>query len=324
MLSSEKPPTPPSASSKPRLEPRSPVSPIDIVRANQVVRDRSRSNTSSPLVPMSARETEQSRPPLPRSPSTSLPSRRAHLIHEICTTEQSYASEMALVRDAYMLRFIRPASQHSHATTNAGDVANSPGAFSDRSRRSSTFTYETADTRGTSVVDLSILNGNGLYPLIKSPSGLDVTSPSGASGSSSYFTSPMASTPSGSTGTLLTPQFSPRTSSLPPSAWNPRSSSGTHLSSNDVRAVFLNLEQIAAFADELAATFEAAAGEELGGPGAVAREGEGGTDTLGQAFLAAVCSVIRRPTKLTLLRYLDCRVFTLSTVGVKRRRTQGW
>lgn len=205
---------------------------------------------------------------------------------------------MALVRDAYMLRFLRPASQYSHATSGgAADASNSPGAFSDRSRRSSLFTYETADTRGTSVQDLAS-SGNSMYTMSKSPSGMtsgEVLSPNGTHSGSSYFPSPVMSTPPvGSLGSMSmsTPQPSPRTSSLPQSAWNPRSTSGTVLSTNDMRAVFLNLEQIAAFADELALAFEEAAGEEMGGPGAVAREGEGGTDRLGAAFLAVVSILV--------------------------------
>jgi hypothetical protein len=67
---------------------------------------------------------------------------------------------------------------------------------------------------------------------------------------------------------------------------------GKPLSPADLRAVFLNIDQIAQAAEELATAFEAAMGEEEDGPGSTPRNGEGGTDRLGEAFSQAV-SLIR-------------------------------
>jgi hypothetical protein len=63
---------------------------------------------------------------------------------------------------------------------------------------------------------------------------------------------------------------------------------GKPLSPADARTVFLNLEQLAAGAEEMARGFEGAMGEEEAGPGPVAREGEGGTDRLGEVFMNLV------------------------------------
>jgi hypothetical protein len=71
---------------------------------------------------------------------------------------------------------------------------------------------------------------------------------------------------------------------------------GKPLSPADVKTVFLNLEQLAAVADDLAAGFEKAMGEDTIGPGATARQGEGGTDTLGQVFTSLVSSYLNTLT----------------------------
>lgn len=64
---------------------------------------------------------------------------------------------------------------------------------------------------------------------------------------------------------------------------------GKPLSPADVKAVFLNIDQLASGAEEMARAFEAAMGEEEAGPGS-AREGESGSDKLGEVFTTLVCS----------------------------------
>jgi len=68
---------------------------------------------------------------------------------------------------------------------------------------------------------------------------------------------------------------------------------GKPLSPADARTVFLNLEQLAAGAEEMARGFEGAMGEEKVGPGFVAREGEAGSDRLGEVFMSLVSGVGR-------------------------------
>ncbi|WVR08816.1 hypothetical protein IAU60_005874 [Kwoniella sp. DSM 27419] len=83
--------------------------------------------------------TEPLRPLLPTSPSIIL-SKRSHLLNEIATSERSYAKDLALVRDAYMYRFLqRPSS--------------STGLDGDASRRSSMYT--SVDTKRSSGYDSS-------------------------------------------------------------------------------------------------------------------------------------------------------------------------
>jgi hypothetical protein len=59
-----------------------------------------------------------------------------------------------------------------------------------------------------------------------------------------------------------------------------------------MRNVFLNLDQLATAADELATEFERAIGDDEPGPGVEAREGEGGSDRLGEVFTAMVSDCV--------------------------------
>nr|XP_018259506.1 uncharacterized protein I303_07574 [Kwoniella dejecticola CBS 10117]OBR81664.1 hypothetical protein I303_07574 [Kwoniella dejecticola CBS 10117] len=177
------------------------------------------------------------RPLLPTSPSIVM-SKRSHLIREIASSERAYAKDLALIRDAYMYRFLRPGSQYS---TN-GDSSISP---SDASRRSSVYTYQTAETKRSTGSSTSSFN--------------------------------------------ITPQPSirqhKRSSSSIPSMAPPI---GKPLSPADLKTVFLNLDQLATAAEELAAAFEQAMGEDVEGFAIAAREGEAGGDKLGEVFVAMI------------------------------------
>jgi hypothetical protein len=62
------------------------------------------------------------------------------------------------------------------------------------------------------------------------------------------------------------------------------------LSPSDIRTVFMNLEQLAAFADELATMFERAMGDASGAE-PILKEGydDTVTDRLGEVFISIVC-----------------------------------
>lgn len=60
------------------------------------------------------------------------------------------------------------------------------------------------------------------------------------------------------------------------------------LSAADLKNVFLNIEQLASAADELASEFEKAVGEEDANAGPAAREGDAGTDRMGEVFTCLV------------------------------------
>ncbi|OCF36003.1 hypothetical protein I316_02498 [Kwoniella heveanensis BCC8398] len=184
--------------------------------------------------------TDPMRPLLPSSPSIVL-SKRTHLINEIATSERNYAKDLALVRDAYMYRFIRPMSTHSS------------GENTDASRRSSTYTYQTAETKRSS--------GHESWVLPKSPS---------EGFSFGHF-------PNGSSSSSFgTPQPSIKQKTMAPPVGKP-------LSPADLKAVFLNLDQLANAADDLATAFEQAMGEQQ-----IGREGDDGTDRLGHAFVKMI------------------------------------
>jgi len=198
-------------------------------------------------------------------------SKRSHLIREIAATERAHANDLALIRDAYLLRqHLRPTSQYS-----VTDSAASPGNISDASRRSSVYTYQTAETKRSSGHES--LNPSWSAPLTKVASGENTPY-----GSISGSTATMSST-----SFHTTPQPSPRNGSrssigMPPPVGKP-------LSPVDTKNVFLNIDQLAAIADELATAFEGAMGVEENGPGAIAREGEAGTDRIGDVFTTLVC-----------------------------------
>jgi len=208
--------------------------------------------------------------PLPVSPVAS--TKRSHLLREIVNTERSYANDLALIRDAYLLRYIRPASQVSTESTVT---------FSEQSRRSSVYTYQTAETKRSSGHEISS-NWIAVSPFQKSP---DPTLGPGGN----YF-SPMVASSSTSS---LAPQAQPRKST---SSRNTSGASsvgsmappvGKPLSPADVRTVFLNLDQLAMAAEEMANAMDKALGEE-GGQSKTGRDGESGSDRLGEVFVTMV------------------------------------
>ncbi|EIW69293.1 hypothetical protein TREMEDRAFT_62157 [Tremella mesenterica DSM 1558] len=292
---------------------------------------------SKKLLPSADISSPSITPLLPRSPNMS---KRSHLIREIANTERSYANDLALIRDAYLGKNVRPNSQHStgvdgqsnlgknvrpisqHSAGTNGESNTSPaGYISDISRRSSIYTYQTAETKRSSTHEnsaagsLAILkNGssNGSLNLqqtnvSKAPNGH--SSNSGNHGNLGVgVTSPNVpktsngSTPYGPLGVHATPQQSPRQSSSNSGTSTTSLTNGMQppigkpLSPSDLRAVFLNLEQIAQLAEKLAAEFENAIGDTPNvGNGAEAdvregkdvrdgREGEVGSDRLGEVF----------------------------------------
>ncbi|WWD20923.1 hypothetical protein CI109_105401 [Kwoniella shandongensis] len=220
------------------------------------------------LPPATLRSTDNQggslRPLLPNSPSIVM-SKRSHLIREIATTERAYAKDLALIRDAYMYRFLRPASRHSTATN--GDSSISPGNISDSSRPSSVYTYQTAETKRSSGYDspgLAVGMNGSTTPLPKSPS-------------DSYNLGYFANS-SSSFQVISQPSRKGSRSSMPPPVGRP-------ISPADMKTVFMNIDQLASVSDELATAFEKAMGDEETGLSAIARDGEAGTDRLGQTFV---------------------------------------
>ena len=210
------------------------------------------------------------------SPSTLTMSKRSHLIREIATTERKYASDLALVRDAYLSRPLRPTSHHSVTESSI-----TPGHTSDASRRSSIYTFQTAETKRSSGHDSLhppwVLSGG--VPTAPMSGGLSRDDVSYGSGTPLTAT---ASTSSIST----TPQPSPKNGSLASNVG--AIPIGLPLSPADTKSVFLNLEQLATMADDLATAFEGAMGEDEAAADTALREGEGGNDKLGEVFMLLV------------------------------------
>lgn len=219
-------------------------------------------------------------------------SKRAHLLHEISSTERAYATDLGLVRDAYLFR-LRPTSQTDSTNTTDGNTTQ-PTATS--SNRSSMATYDTGrtsvegtddgradrksklSTGSTDRVSLgndstghstSSLAGTGDEPL-KSSAHSVAPSLGGMSASpSSYFPPP---SPRPVTMVSQNSFGSGNGSATPSMAQSP-------LSPADIRAVFLNLESVAALAHEFATLLEQA--------GSPASE-EAGKDMIGEIFLTMV------------------------------------
>lgn len=205
---------------------------------------------------------------IPTSPVTNA-SKRSHLVREIVTTERSYANDLALVRDAYLMRYIRPGSQVS--------TVDSTAAPSETSRRSSIYTYQTAETKRSSGHDLGLL-----VPQQKSPAyelGAGGNSYMTASASNSSLAGLAHTHGHGQAGSSRTASGSSLAGSMAPPIGKP-------LSPADVRTVFLNLDQLAAAAEEMATAFEGAMGSDASP--AVGREGEAGNDRLGEVFVSFV------------------------------------
>ena len=212
---------------------------------------------------------------LPVSPSASV-SKRSHLLREIVNTERSYANDLALIRDAYLLRYIRPISQVS--------TIDSTFTTSEQSRRNSVYTYQTAETKRSSGHEISS-NWIAVSPFQKSPIA--------EHGQGSNYFSPMVA--SSSTISLAPTQQRVSTSSRNTSGASSTGSMGPPvgkpLSPADARTVFLNLDQLAAAAEEMANAMEKVMGEDSSQV-KVGRDGESGSDRLGEIFVTMVCLLI--------------------------------
>jgi len=258
-------------------------------------------------------------------------SKRAHLLHEISTTERSYAADLALVRDAYLFR-IRPASQTESTTTTDGNTTLPTVSGSNRS------SMATVDTAHTSIEGGSIDDGRGdrKSKASTTSSSADRHSPSydSAGQSTVSLTSPALIVdiplpgPPKSSAASIAPSLngiSASPSSYFPTPTSPRSAtvasqrsfgSGngpapaptirSPLSPADVRAVFLNLEAVAALAHEFASLLEAAC--------TPAAE-EAGKDMIGEIFLTMVRARRRRPSSPFSLKHSHADRF-----GVPSRR----
>ncbi|ORY26806.1 hypothetical protein BCR39DRAFT_589529 [Naematelia encephala] len=216
----------------------------------------------SPLLPPVLARSPTTPNMLTRSPTgVSSMSKRVHLIREIANTERAYANDLALVRDAFLPRQSRRASQHS-----LSESVTSPGITSDVSRRSSTYTYQTAETKRSSGIETgSSWTIGGTTPITPYKEG----------NVDGYFS--QLNTPTMSPSMSVSPRQS--TVSLVANV-TPR---GKALSSADVKAVFLNLSDLAALAEELACAFEEALGDDSSPQDGMS--GDGGNDRLGEAFV---------------------------------------
>ena len=261
-----------------------------------MVHSRSQSNPVSPLVNVNESSTLLS--PTSLTPTTRM-SKRAHLIHEICSTERSYAQDLALIRDVYLNK-LGPSSAHSTSSTLAskGSGWTSPGVDYNGGSRLSAYTTETSIT-GRTAYGSSLSNSSkqdlgspsDQYPLSGNASRPDYgrSSSMNSNATSAAGVRPMSGIYSSS---FESAQAIPAPRS--------RLNLSEVLSPSDVRTIFMNLEQLAAFADELAITFERALGDASGSE-TIVKEGQEDTtsDRLGEVFLNVVCvhlQLFRRPT----------------------------
>lgn len=255
-------------------------------------------------------------PSLPSSPiggpsasastSTAALSRRAHLIREIANTERAHATDLALIRDAYIGRESpligresRPDSQHStntqHSSGNGDSAASTPALVDSRpghARRNSSYGMPIEELRRPSIPTESKrherrMSGQDAWPTpwngMKSPvrktTLLNTTG--GQNGSFDTLVSPAASSSSISSAVFPSPRFPTPQSSTSLSSLN---RAGRPLPTPDIKAIFLNLTQMAAVADELATEFEVA----LGALDDESLSYEGGSDRLGEVFCSKV------------------------------------
>ncbi len=245
-----------------------------------------------------------------RSPTKRM-TKRAHLIQEIIETERSFARDLALIRDAYLYR-LRPNSAHSSTSHGGVSDGQSPMAFGGPGSRVSIYTFETADTRRSSVSE----SPGVISYTPNSDSGVSFTPGKLGARTSGYFGDlhsmppPSAFLPhrtnssgAGSFSNFTTPQPSPRTSSLPTATAIP--------AQTDLKTIFVNLEQLAAFSEELCNTFLAARGDGSGEEVVEEPLPKGITSThrsdrLGLAFLSAV-SIAFNPRLNVMLTVLVLR-----------------
>lgn len=267
--------------------------------------------------------------PLPSPISPSL-SRRAHLIREIAHTERTHANDLALITDAYVGRVLRTdsgLSSQGSTAVEADSNASTPGASTPgveavqpqrgHARRPSygLAADEHGRVEGKRHHQERRMSGqdsawaqawSGLMsPVLKSPKereghhqgngSMDGMYQSSAGGSSSSFQ-------------MVTPPVqSPANSSAPASAstnngftrlggiMNPQS--GKPLSSWDIKAVFLNINELAYISDELAKEFDQAIGDADSDSGTPGVDSVG--DRLGEVFMKMVSTQLCETKWLT-------------------------
>ncbi|OXH43524.1 hypothetical protein J002_06242 [Cryptococcus neoformans] len=173
--------------------------------------------------------------------ATSGVSKRSHLLREIATSERAYATDLKLVRDAYMYSHLQQFREGSLSSVSSSASVSTSG--SDKSKRRSMYA---SHKQSLSVSQTSSTQREGLP---KSPS----------------------------EGMNLTLQAAPIVGAMSPPVGKP-------LSPADVKAVFLNLDQLVAVAEELATKFEEAVGEDE----EEGRDCEGGSDRMGEVFVSMV------------------------------------
>ena len=235
-----------------------------------------------PLLP-SAMTRSPTAPSLSLSPASPKPvttrSKRSHLIREIAATERAYATDLALVRDAYLTRYQRTVS-----TSSLGD---SPVP----SASTNTLQISPSNSRPNSqVVEANAPIGSMTSSMPRTPSGDAQSSTLGYFTPASTFTAGSSTTSFHNTSSAPFPWESTRSSVLT-SASSVGSTVGKPLSPADVKVIFSNLELLTAGAEDMATALEKAVGEQ----DTKVREGEGGDDRLGEAFVAIV-----RPSALIL------------------------
>ena len=247
-----------------------------------MVHTRSQSSPVSPLINVTGTPPLVS--PTSMTPTTRM-TKRAHLIHEICSTERSYANDLALIRDVYLLK-VGPSSAHSMTSTFMSKSSGwtSPGEQSGGSRLSA-YTVESSMTSRTTyessmhaaskldLNDVGVPNDNTVRPDFGRSA--SITSNGAWPGGSAKRMSGIYSASSDTTQAVPAPRR--------------RLTVSEALSPSDTRTLFINLEQLAAFADELATSFERALGDATGAE-PVLKEGQEDliTDRLGEVFLSVV------------------------------------
>lgn len=206
----------------------------------------------------------------PDKPLPTPTSKRAHLLHEIHSTERSYAQDLALVRDAYIHR-LRPtpttSSRNSMVNTDS-TLLDDQGLAGDRK---SNLPDRTGKTSAPGNLSLGFASAGASHSSLLPP-----FSPEGAR--SPLTASDAASITSNSYFSSYGTVSSPR-SALSPGSHFVGVSGGMAvgpLSAGDARAVFLNVEAIATLAEEFASVLEKMAAQPQG------------EDMMGEAFLTMV------------------------------------
>ncbi|WVN86058.1 uncharacterized protein L203_101216 [Cryptococcus depauperatus CBS 7841] len=231
------------------------------------------SDTTSACGSVAASPFLSSSPALLASSPMSL-SKRQYILREIASSERAYAKDLILVRDAFV--YAKSISLHSFPSMpmsrfECGDREGLKAKIG-HGKRSSIYTYQTEDSRNNGFNSTSSTTS----PPPKPPSDgfsayLDYSRYGSRSRSSSISIS-NPQTPAQIQHTFVKTEVK-KSSMLPPT--------GKPLSSGDIKTIFLNLEQLASLAEELANKFENA----LGDVGQFEEIGKQQSDRVGEVFL---------------------------------------